>query len=71
MKYFEVIHFGNNYLLNKNIQNYKLDVEILASSIINKSREYFLLNQKKKFTKKEFNKFKKLLKKRNNKQPLA
>ena len=47
MKYLEVAHFGNNYLVNKDIQNYKLDVEILASSIINKSREYFLLNQKK------------------------
>ena len=55
-------------LFNKDIQNYKLDVEILASSIINKSREYFLLNQKKNFTKKEFNRFKKFLKKRNNRQ---
>ena len=71
MKYLEVAHFGNNYLFNKNIQNYKLDVEILASSIIKKSREYFLLNQKKKFTKKEFNRFKKFLKKRNNRQPVA
>ena len=44
MKYLEVANFGNNYLFNKDIQNYKLDVEILASSIINKSREYFLLN---------------------------
>ncbi len=71
MKYLEVANFGNNYLFNKDIQNYKLDVEILASSIINKSREYFLLNQKKNFTKKEFNRFKKFLKKRNNRQPLA
>ena len=71
MKYLEVAHFGNNYLFNKNIQNYKLDVEILASSIIKKSREYFLLNQKKKFIKKEFNRFKKFLKKRNNRQPVA
>ena len=46
-------------------------MEILASETINKSREHFLLNEKKKFTKKEFNKFNKLLKKRNNRQPLA
>ena len=71
MKYLEVAKFGNDYLSNKNIQNYKLDVEILASETINKSREHFLLNEKKKFTKKEFNKFNKLLKKRNNRQPLA
>ena len=71
MKYLEVAQFGNDYLINKNIQNYKLDVEILASETINKSREHFLLNEKKKFTKKEFNKFNKLLKKRNNRQPLA
>ena len=71
MKYLEVAKFGNDYLINKNIQNYKLDVEILASETINKSREHFLLNEKKKITKKEFNKFNKLLKKRNNRQPLA
>ena len=71
MKYLEVAKFGNDYLINKNIRNYKLDVEILASETINKSREHFLLNEKKKFTKKEFNKFNKLLKKRNNRQPLA
>ena len=71
MKYLEVANFGNSYLFNKDIENYKMDVEILASSIINKSREYFLLNQKKNFTKKEFNRFKKFLKKRNNRQPLA
>ena len=71
MKYLEAAKFGNDYLINKNIQNYKLDVEILASETINKSREHFLLNEKKKFTKKEFNKFNKLLKKRNNRQPLA
>jgi len=71
MKYLEVAKFGNDYLINKNIQNYKLDVEILASETINKSREHFLLNEKKKFTKKEFNTFNKLLKKRNNRQPLA
>ena len=71
MKYLEATKFGNNYLVNKNIKNYKLDVEILASTIINKSREHFLLNQKKKLTKNEFDKFNKLLKKRNNRQPLA
>ena len=71
MKYLEVAKFGNDYLINKNIQNYKLDVEILASETINKSREHFLLNEKNKFTKKEFNKFNKLLKQRNNRQPLA
>ena len=71
MKYLEVAKFGNDYLINKNIQNYKLDVEILASETINKSREYFLLNEKNKFTKKEFKKFNKLLKQRNNRQPLA
>ena len=71
MKYLEAAKFGNDYLINKNIQNYKLDVEILASETINKSREHFLLNEKKKFTKKEFNKFNKLLKQRNNRQPLA
>ena len=31
MKYLEVAKFGNDYLINKNIRNYKLDVEILAS----------------------------------------
>ena len=71
MKYLEAAKFGNDYLINKNIQNYKLDVEILASETINKSREHFLLNEKSKFTKKEFNKFNKLLKQRNNRQPLA
>ena len=71
MKYLEVAKFGNDYLINKNIQNYKLDVEILASETINKSREHFLLNEKNKFTKKEFKKFNKLLKQRNNRQPLA
>ncbi len=71
MKYLEIAKFGNNYLANKNIKNYKLDVEILASKTINKSREYFLLNQKKRFTKKEFNKFNKFLEKRKNRQPLA
>ena len=71
MKYLEAAKFGNDYLINKNIQNYKLDVEILASETINKSREHFLLNEKNKFTKKEFKKFNKLLKQRNNRQPLA
>ena len=71
MKYLEAAKFGNDYLINKNIQNYKLDVEILASETINKSREHFLLNEKNKFTKKEFKKFNKLLKQRNNRQPIA
>ncbi len=71
MKYFEAVQIGNNYLFNKNIKNYKLDVEILASKIINKSREHLITNQKNEFTKKELRKFKELLKKRNKKQPIA
>ena len=71
MKYLEAAKFGNDYLINKNIQNYKLDVEILASKIINKSREHLITNQKNEFTKKELRKFKELLKKRNKKQPIA
>jgi len=71
MKYFEAVQIGNKYLLNQNIKNYKLDVEILISKITNRSREYILLNQNKKLTKKEFYKLNKFLKKRKKKQPLA
>ena len=71
MKYFEAVKIGNKYLLNQNIKNYKLDVEILISKITNRSREYILLNQNKKLTKKEFYKLNKFLKKRKKKQPLA
>jgi len=62
---------GTQILKEKYILNPSLDTEILMAEAIKKDREYILLNLKKNLNKKHLNYFKKLIKKRSNRKPIA
>ena len=71
MKYLEVLNYGSKVLKLKNINSYNLDCELILAKVLNSSREEILTNLNKKIAKINIIKFKKLLDKRKNNEPIA
>ena len=71
MKIRTAIIEGIKVLKKKNILTANLDSEILLSKVINKNREYILLNHDSEINKKDFFNFQKLIKIRSNRKPIA
>ncbi len=71
MKYFQILNYGNKVLKSNNIKSYKLDSELLLAKALNKTREFVLINLHNTLEPKYFIKFKKLLLRRKQKEPLA
>ncbi len=71
MNYSQIIKFGSHKLKLKNIDTYILDSELLLSHILKSSREQILINLNAKITKNDFKEFKKLLLRREKKEPMA
>ena len=65
------IMFGAKTLNDKHISTAYLDSEILMASAIKKNRKFILLNPNEKINKENFNKFKKLIKNRSSRKPIA
>ena len=67
------IAINNAYqnLKNNNIKSALLDSELLMSSVINKSREFILLNLDKNIDKKDLKKFQNLINQRLEQKPIA
>ena len=71
MNYLEAINYGNKLLKLNNLKSYNLDSELLLSKVLNYSREKILINLNDKLEKKNFIKFKKLIFRRKNNEPIA
>ena len=71
MRLLEVINNGANILKKNNIPNFFLDSEILISKILEKKREYIILNQNLEIKKNDYLKFISLIQKRSSHIPLA
>ena len=71
MNYINTLNYGNKLLKNNNISSYQLDSELLLAKVLNKTREEILINLKDKLEAYKFNKFKKLLIRRKQNEPLA
>ena len=71
MNYLEAINYGNKLLKLNNLKSYNLDSELLLSKVLNYSREKILINLNDKLEKKKFSKFKKLIFRRKNNEPIA
>ena len=66
-----LLNISRNYLKKNNILSASLDSELLLSKILNKSREYLIINFEKKIDRKEIYEFKKLIKRRKAREPIA
>ena len=71
MNYFQALEFGSFNLKLNNVNSYSLDSELLLSFALNSSREKILINLNKKIDNKSFKKYKKLILRRKNKEPIA
>ena len=71
MNILELLNQGSKELNLNNIKTHILDSEILLSKILNKSREKILLNPKQEVKLEDTIKFKKLIKRRSLKEPVA
>ncbi len=71
MNIFLAINESTRLLRKNNIKNPNLDSEILMSKVINKDREYILLNQNEKINEGNLIKFKDLIKQRRKGKPIA
>jgi len=71
MEVLELINFGAQTLKDKNISSHILDSEILLAKILNKKREELLINLNKKVALQKIKNFKKLIKRRASKEPIA
>ena len=71
MNYFQALEFGSYNLKLNNVNSYSLDSELLLSFALNSSREKILINLNKKIDNKSFKKYKKLILRRKNKEPIA
>ncbi len=67
----EILSESNNYLKKNNISTAQLDSEILLSNIIKRSREDLIINQNDQIEEKNFLKFKYLINRRINGEPIA
>ena len=66
-----IIKKGSQFLKNKNIVSYLLDTEIILSDLLGINREKLILKDKFELSKKEILKFKELIKRRANYEPIA
>ena len=71
MNYLQAINYGNKLLKLNNLKSYNLDSELLLSKVLNYSREKILINLNDKLEKKKFTKFKRLIFRRKNNEPIA
>ena len=71
MNYLQTLNFGSHKLKSNNIKTHILDSELLLSHIINKPREYVLLNFQAKITKNNFREYNNLLFRRKQGEPIA
>ena len=71
MNYFQALEFGSFNLKLNNVNSYSLDSELLLSFALNSTREKILINLNKKIDNKSFKKYKKLIFRRKNKEPIA
>ena len=67
----ETLLYGNKFLKINDIKTFSLDSELLLSKVLDIRREELLINLHKRIEKKKFKKYKKLLNKRKNKEPIA
>ena len=67
----ELIKFGSLYLKRENIKSFALDSEILLSNVLKKSREEILIEFDKQIDFETEKKFKRLIKRRSAKEPIA
>ena len=67
----ETLIYGNKFLKINNIKTFSLDSELLLSKVLDIRREELLINLHKRIEKKKFKKYKKLLNKRKNREPIA
>ena len=71
MNYLQAINYGAEIFKYKKFLNYNLDSELLLSNVLKLKREELLINLKKKIYYKSFNQYKKLIKRRLKKEPIA
>ena len=71
MNYLKTLKFGSKKLKLKNIDSHILDSELLLCFALKSSREKILINLNTNIKKKNFDKFKKLLFRREKKEPIA
>ena len=71
MNYLKTLKFGSKKLKLKNIDSHILDSELLLCFALKSSREKILINLNTNIKKKNFDKFKKLLSRREKKEPMA
>ena len=71
MNYFETLKFGSHKLKSNNINTHILDSELLLSYVLKLSREQLLVNLDRNMYKSKFNLFRKLLSRRERKEPIA
>ena len=71
MNALELINFGSSELRRKKISTSRLDSELLLSKILDKNREEILINLEQKICKKYFLKYKQLIQRRSQCEPIA
>ena len=71
MNNFDAIKIGSKILKSNNIKSYILDSELLLAKILNSSREHILTNQNNHIRSDNFKKYKKLIIRRKNNEPIA
>ncbi len=65
------LSIGNKILIQNDIISHKLDSELLMSKVINKNREFIILNLDKKINEKNFHKYNQLINERSQGKPIA
>ena len=71
MNYLQVIKFGSYKLRQNNIDTHILDSELLLSFVLKSSREQILTKLNSNIKKNNFEEFKKILSRREKKEPIA
>ena len=71
MRLLEVVTQGSNILKKNNIPNFLLDSEILIGKILNKKRDFIILNQNLEIQKSDYSEYISLIQKRISRIPLA
>ena len=71
MNALDLINFGTKELIQKRIISSRLDSELLLSKILNKKREEILINLDQEICQKNFSKYKKLIIRRSQNEPVA
>ena len=66
-----VLNYGSKVLKSNDIKTHRLDAELLLAKVLNKTREELLINLNEYLDLNKLKKFKKLLKRRKRKEPIA